>query len=109
MNDAPQVPHAGEANPEQSVDLRHTQASYVNFCRISDTTDELIFDFALSTDLVTGSQQNLIALQRMTLGLYTGKRLLQALQLALDHHETEFGVIETAIERRVLAALPKTT
>ncbi len=109
MNDSPQTPSSDETNPEQAVDLSHTQASYANFCRISYTPDELILDFALSTDMVTGNRQHLVALQRMTLGLYTGKRLLEALQMAVDRHEAVFGVVETAVERRVLAALPKTS
>ena len=109
MSDAPQNPNVDEANPEQAVDLRQAQASYANFCRVSYTPDELILDFALSTDMVTGNSQNLVALQRVTLGHYTGKRLLEALQMAVDRHEAVFGVVETAIERRVLAALPKTS
>lgn len=107
MNETPQV--ASTAESEQAVDLRNAQAFYANFCRVTSTPDELILDFALSTDMVTGNEQHLNALQRMTLGPYTGKRLLQALQMAVERHEAVFGDIELAVERRVLSALPKTS
>ena len=38
---------------------------------------------------------------RVVINFYTAKRMLHALQLAVQRHEQAFGVLETDIQKRV--------
>ncbi|HTU26293.1 MAG TPA: DUF3467 domain-containing protein [Pirellulales bacterium] len=85
-----------------SVDSSNLSANYINFCRVVGMPEELIIDFGLSTDPVDGGQAALIASERVVLSYYTGKRMLEALQLTIQRHEAAFGTVETSTDKRIV-------
>ena len=83
------------------VDDKHAVTSYANFCRVTGSPEELIIDFGLNPQPV-GMPKNPISVnQRCIVNYYTAKRLLHALSLSVQRHESVFGVLETDIQKRV--------
>jgi hypothetical protein len=76
-------------------------AAYSNFCRVHATPEELIVDFGLSTHAGAPQQQPIKLTQRVVVNYYTAKRLVQLLHMAVQRHESTFGVLETDIQKRV--------
>lgn len=94
-------PPPGDGGQHVSLDDSKVSAEYANFCRISGTPEELVLDFALNTQ-PSGTMPEVLKLnQRVILNFYTAKRLLIALQMAVQRHEQMFGVLETDIRKRV--------
>lgn len=92
---------AGDHAQQVRLDDSHVRTEYANFCRISGTPEELVLDFALNTQ-PSGTMPEVLKLnQRVILNFYTAKRLLGALQMAVQRHEQMFGVLETDIRKRV--------
>ena len=89
--------------PSQQIVLDDTgaMAAYANFCRISGTPEELVLDFALNAQPSGQLPETLKIGQRVILNFYTAKRLLGALQMAVQRHEATFGMLETDIQKRV--------
>jgi hypothetical protein len=73
---------------------------YANFCRVTGTPEELILDFGLNSQPMGGATSVAIR-QRLVMNYFTAKRLLQALGMSIQRHETAFGVLETDIQKRV--------
>jgi uncharacterized protein DUF3467 len=97
---------AAEENRRPSaveVDDSHVVASYVNFCRVSSTPEELILDLGLNPQPMNPAVSKISVSQRTIMNHYTAKRLLAALSTALQRHESAFGVLETDVRRRVRA------
>lgn len=92
-------PDADDSALAAALELGRAQALYINFCRVTSTPEELILDFALQSEHAPGDQ-TLVAPQRITLGLYTAKRLLEALQTALARYEEAFGQVDPTIAHR---------
>jgi hypothetical protein len=89
------------------VDISDMSALYANFFRVTGTPEEIVLDFGLNTQLMTPTGPEAVKLnQRLVLSFYTAKRLLNALQWAVNRHETTFGVIETDFNKRVRGGLP---
>jgi hypothetical protein len=88
------------ANPVK-VDDSNVNAGYANFCRLSASPEELLMDFGLNPSPVANAAQTVRVKQRIVTGWYTAKRLVNALQLALQRHESAFGVLETDVRKRV--------
>ena len=109
MTDLPQDSSPVPGDQPLSVgpveDLSKAQALYVNFCRVTDTPEEMTLDFALQTEPGGGADHTLSAPQRITLSHYTAKRLTQALQMTVQRHEAVFGLLETTIEKRFINPL----
>ena len=100
-----ETPPAAPAQQQQmvqvEVDDSHVTASYANFCRVTGSPEELIIDFGLNPQPV-GIPKNPIGVsQRVIVNYYTAKRLLHALSLSVQRHESVFGVLETDIQKRV--------
>jgi hypothetical protein len=96
---------AAQQPPEQSsplpVDDSSAAITYANFSRVTGTPEEMIIDFALN-DQMSGPRREPIKIQqRIVLNFYTAKRLLGALQLAVQRHEDAFGPIETDVQKRL--------
>ena len=83
------------------IDDRKALALYANFCRVTGTPEELIIDFGLNPQPFTVPTQPIPITQRIITNLYTGKRMLHALQLTIQRHEQTFGVLETDVQKRV--------
>ena len=89
------------------VDDSHAAAVYANFCRVTGSPEELIIDFGLNPQPV-GMPKNPIAVtQRVIVNYYTAKRLLHALSLSVQRHESVFGVLETDIQKRLKPQQPQ--
>lgn len=84
------------------VDATGLAASYANFFRVTGTPEELVLDFGLNTQQMTQSGPEVVKLShRMVLSFYTAKRLLGALQWAVNRYENNFGVLETDFQKRM--------
>ncbi len=74
---------------------------YANFCRVTGSPEELIVDFGLNPQPVGIPKDPIVVQQRIILNFYTAKRLLAALQMSVQRHESVFGVLETDIQKRL--------
>src|SRR5437763_15588032 len=85
------------------VDTAALTSIYANFFRVTGTPEELVLDFGLNTTQVTqsGTPEAVKLTHRLVMSFYTAKRLLSALQWAVNRYETNFGVLETDFQRRM--------
>ena len=83
------------------VDDTHVNAAYANFCRVTGSPEELIVDFGLNPQPVGVPKNPIQVTQRVIVNYYTAKRLLHALSLSIQRHESVFGVLETDIQKRL--------
>jgi fructosamine-3-kinase len=94
-------------NPEQSgqqvqIDDSKVTASYVNYCRITGTPEEIILDFGLNSQPLGSPQQSINVSNRIVTSFYSAKRMLLTLQSAIQRHENAFGEIEIDVQKRVI-------
>jgi len=108
MADEPklQAPDTGNPASAQSmqvpIDATDLNTAYSNFFRVTGTFEELVLDFGLHTQMMTQTGPEPVHLtQRLVLSFYTAKRLLNALQWAINRHENNFGVLETDPQKRL--------
>jgi hypothetical protein len=111
MADETRVPLEGGQQPAQQVaqqvqipvDAEGLLAAYANFFRVTGTPEELVLDFGLNTQQMTtaGTPETVKLSHRLVLSFYTAKRLLGALQWAVNRYETNFGVLETDFQKRM--------
>lgn len=90
--------------PQIKVNDSAAHACYANFCRVTGTPEELIIDFALNPQPIGVPNEPVVIHQRIVTNYYTAKRLLHALQLTIQRHESAFGVLETNIQKRIMPA-----
>jgi hypothetical protein len=90
---------------EVVVDDAQAHAAYANFARVTATPEEVIVDFALNPNPFSVGRQDVKVSQRLIMNFYTAKRLLGALQMTIQRHESAFGAIELDVRRR--ANLPQ--
>ncbi len=83
------------------VDESQTQTCYANFCRVTGSPEELIIDFGMNSQPIGNSDQPVNINQKIVLNFYTAKRLLQALHVSVQRHESVFGRLETDIQKRM--------
>jgi hypothetical protein len=104
--------HGGHPQPQQQQQQQQVQipveaegllASYANFFRVTGTPEELVLDFGLNTQQLTpaGTPETVKLSHRIVLSFYTAKRLLGALQWAVNRYESNFGVLETDFQKRM--------
>jgi len=95
---------AGEKQQQQGqqqgqrveVDDSNATCSYANFCRVTGTPEEYSQPFGVPTEPV-------VIKQRVVTNYFTAKRMLHALHLSVQRHEQAFGVLETDVQKRVVA------
>ena len=100
-DDAP----APEATPQRvgfEVDDKQAEGFYANFCRVMGTPEELIIDLGLNKQSVGVPSEPIKISQRVIVNFFTAKRLLAALQMAVQRHEATFGVLETDVQKRIV-------
>ncbi len=101
--------NAGQATDQQQqgnrvqVDDSAAICSYANFCRVTGTPEELIIDFGLNSQPFGVPTEPVKVSQRIVTNYYTAKRMLHALHLSVQRHEQAFGVLETDVQKRVIA------
>ena len=105
-----ETPGKTEQRPNASVRINDADANtcYANFCRVNGTPEELIIDFGLNTHPAGGHAGKLDVEQRIVVNFYTAKRLLAALQVAMQRHETAFGPLETNVQKRLTPEILQT-
>ena len=93
---------AAQQQPVQiNVDDSNVMALYANFCRVTGSPEELIIDFGLNPQPVGVPKDPIHVAQRIIINYYTAKRLLGALNMSVQRHESVFGVLETDINKRL--------
>ena len=98
---APAAAPAPQQQYQIEVDDSHVIASYANFCRVTGSPEELIIDFGLNPQPM-GIPKNPIAVsQRIIVNYFPAKRLLAALSMSVQRHESVFGVLETDVQKRL--------
>ncbi len=103
--ETPAAQPAEQAAPPRAqikLDDSHLIACYANFCRVTGSPEELILDFGLNPQPFGAPVESLQITQRIIVNFYTAKRMMAALQMALQRHEAAFGVLETDVQKRVL-------
>lgn len=105
MAEEPKPPVASEAQAQQqvqfTVDTSAVSSSYTNWYRVTGTPEELILDFGLNPQMGQVPTETIKLTQRLVMNFYTAKRLLGALQFAVQRHESFFGVLEVDVQKRI--------
>jgi hypothetical protein len=96
-----QASPAVERPQQVQVDDSKALTAYANFFRVAGMPEEVIVDFGLNTQPFGVPTQPILVNLRVVLNFYTAKRMLHALQLAVQRHEAAFGVLETDIQKRL--------
>ncbi len=97
-------PAAGEAQAQQvqfTVDTSSMSSCYTNWYRVTGTPEELILDFGLNPQMGQVPTESIKLTHRLVMNFWTAKRLLGALQFAVQRHESFFGVLEVDVQKRV--------
>lgn len=92
---------AATQQPQFSVDTSALSTVYANFCRVTGTPEELVLDFGLNTQMApTAGGEPVKLSHRLVMNFYTAKRLLGALHMAIQQHESVYGTLEVDIQKR---------
>src|SRR4051812_16032243 len=99
------APEAGAEQRGNRVEITDKDAVclYANFCRVTGTPEELILDFGLNAQPFGVPTEPVDVKQRIVTNYFTAKRMLQALMMSVQRHEQAFGVLETDVQKRVVA------
>jgi hypothetical protein len=84
-----------------TVDTREAEAYSTNFCRVRDTTEEIIIDFGLNDEAPAAPTRPIKIDSRVVMSPAAAKRLYTALEVTLAAHERTFGKIEIDPLKRV--------
>jgi hypothetical protein len=93
-------PAAAQA-PQFTVDASGLLGTYTNWYRVTGTPEELVIDFGLNPQMGQVPTEPIKLSTRLVMNFYTAKRLLNALQFAVQRHESFFGVVEVDVQKRV--------
>ncbi len=94
---------AAQQRPRVEISDKDALCTYANFCRVTGTPEELILDFGLNSQPYGVPTEPVEVKQRIVTNYFTAKRMLQALHLSVQRHEQAFGVLETDVQKRVVA------
>jgi hypothetical protein len=87
--------------PQFSVDTSAMSTNYANFARVTGTPEELVLDFGLNTQMTSTPAGEPVKLtHRLVTNFITAKRLLGALHMAVQQHESVYGVLEVDVQKR---------
>ena len=100
---APEARQQQQQQQQQQIKLDETKAiaAYANFCRVTGTPEEVILDLGLNAQPFGTPNEPIIVSQRIIMNYYTAKRMLAALHMTVQRHESAFGVLETDVQKRV--------
>jgi hypothetical protein len=102
-SNAPTPESPPQRAPQVEVNDKDIVCLYANFCRVTGTPEELILDFGLNAQPFGVPSAPVEVKQRIVTNYFTAKRMLQALHLSVQRHEQAFGVLETDVQKRVVA------
>ena len=94
-------PRAPEIQP--TIEPATLEPIYTNFARVTGSPEELILDFGLNTDPMGNPTTPVRISERLVMNYFTAKRLWAALGTSLKRQESVFGVLETDVNKRVVA------
>src|SRR5262245_16087172 len=94
-------PAAAAQAPQFTVDATGLSSIYTNWYRVTGTPEELVIDFGLNPQMGQVPTEPIKLSTRLVMNFYTAKRLLNALQFAVQRHESFFGVVEVDVQKRV--------
>ncbi len=97
----PATPQQAQQRPQVEIDDSKVSASYVNFCRVTGTPEEMIIDFGVNSQPFGVPTSPIPITQRIITNFYTAKRMLHALAMTIQRHEATFGVLETDVQKRL--------
>lgn len=97
-----------QAPQQVPIDATHARTAYSNFCRVTGTPEELIIEFGLNAQPQPVPSEPIQIAERIVLNYYTAKRLLGALHMSVQRHESAFGNLETDVQKRVRPMAPRT-
>lgn len=83
------------------IDDSRALTAYANFFRVAGMAEELVLDFGLNTQPFGVPDKPIPINVRVVLNFYTAKRMLHALQMAVQRYEAAFGVLETDVQKRL--------
>jgi hypothetical protein len=86
------------------VDASQLSTVYANFCRVTGTPEELVLDFGLNTQMAPTPGEPIKLTHRLVMNFYTAKRLLAALHMAVQQHESVYGALEVDVQKRARGA-----
>ena len=89
-----------QVQTEVVLNDKSANVAYANFARVTATPEEVIIDLALNPNPFLQGKQEVNVSQRLIMNFYTAKRLLSAMAMTLQRHESTFGVIELDVRRR---------
>ena len=95
------APSAAAQAPTVQIDDSKVIAAYANFCRVTGAPEEMIIDFGLNPQPFGIPSEPIPVTQRIITNFYTAKRMLHALAMSVQRHESAFGVLETDVQKRV--------
>ena len=101
---SPQPAAAREVRSEIHLDDTKASSCYANFCRVTGTPEEVILDFGLNAQPFGAPTGPIAINERIICNYYTAKRLLAALSMTVQRHESAFGVLETDVQKRFHSA-----
>lgn len=96
-----EAPAAQAQAPQFTVDASGLLSTYTNWYRVTGTPEELVIDFGLNPQMGQVPTEPIKLTTRLVMNFYTAKRLLNALQFAVQRHESFFGVVEVDVQKRV--------
>jgi hypothetical protein len=98
----PEREASGQAQrlPNLIVDSATAPTYYANYMRVTGTPEELVLDFSLNTQMNDRRPEPIKASHRLVMNYYTAKRLLGALQRAVQQHENAYGELELDVNKR---------
>lgn len=102
----PILPSGAEAQQSNqfAVDTTGLSTVYANFCRVTGTPEELVLDFGLNTQMTPTPGEPIRLSHRLVTNFFTAKRLLGALHMAIQQHESVYGVLEVDVQKRARGA-----
>lgn len=97
----PQRNNPSDRGQQVTFDDSNVNTAYSNFCRVTGNPEELIIEFALNPQAVGIPDTPIPLFQRTVVSFFTAKRLLHALEMTIQRHESKYGEIEMNPQRRI--------
>jgi hypothetical protein len=97
---ASELETASDDAAARRIDIRDVPSIYANYCRVTGLAEEVVIDFGLSADSSEMARDAVKTNERVIVSFFTAKRLLDALQVTVNRHESAFGSVETNVEKR---------
>lgn len=88
-------------NDAKNLDRSELSTTYANWYQVIGTPEEMLVEFGLTPHLGVTTAEPIRVRQRVVMSIYTAKRLLAHLHLAVRRYESTFGPVEIDIPARM--------